>query len=140
MKSGCRVCFTSHPNWPEGGQDGKAGPSGQIRCRGCLAVTISAGIHAQWPARLVADIPFDFQIGKATLPPGQYIFNFGFLNSGPLSIQSRDGSRNAIALTSAVAPSTNSGTAKMVFNRYGSDYFLSQVWNPDESIIRGLSI
>ena len=44
-----------------------------------------------------------------------------------------------MVLTNPVAPSKNDGEAKLVFNRYGTDYFLSQVWNPDESIVRGLS-
>ena len=103
-----------------------------------LMLVVAVG-SAQTSVRAVADIPFDFHVGNATLPSGQHMIKSGFPTSDTLSIQSKVGSRNAIAMTLAVTPSKKDGAAKLVFNRYGSNYFLSQVWNPADSIVRGLS-
>ena len=41
-------------------------------------------------------------------------------------------------MTMAVTQGKSDGPSKLVFNQYGSNYFLSQVWNPNDSIVRGL--
>jgi len=109
----------------------------------CLSVVVAllltmGVVFAQTSARVLADIPFDFHVGNATLPSGQYMIKSGFPTRDALSFQSRYGSRNAMTLTTAVSPSKGDGVAKLVFNRYGSNYFLSQVWNPSDSIVRGV--
>ena len=109
-----------------------------------LAVTLSlvlgvAVVSAQNSHTLVGDIPFDFHVGKALLPAGEYTVKSTIPVSGAICIQSTDGSKSAMVQTFALAPSKGDGAAKLVFNRYGSTYFLSQVWNPSESIVLGLS-
>lgn len=103
-----------------------------------LMLVVAVG-SAQTSVRAVANIPFDFHVGNATLPSGQYMIKSGFPTTGTLSIQSKDGSGNAIAMTLAVAPIKGDGKAKLVFSRYGSEYFLSEVWNPADTIVRGLT-
>jgi len=102
-----------------------------------LTLALAVGL-AQTPARGSADIPFNFHVGNATLPAGPYQVKSGYPTTDSLSIRSKDGSKGAIVMTSAVAPMKADGTAKLVFNQYGSEYFLSQVWNPSDSIVRGV--
>ncbi|HVN83185.1 MAG TPA: hypothetical protein VMW38_29645 [Terriglobia bacterium] len=108
-----------------------------------LAVAVSIMLvvavgSAQTPSRGSADIPFNFHVGNATLPAGPYQVNSGYPTTDSLSIRSKDGSKGAIVMTSAVAPMKADGTSKLVFNQYGSEYFLSEVWNPYDSIVRGV--
>jgi hypothetical protein len=106
-----------------------------------MAVSLSLAVavgSAQSSPSLKADIPFDFHVGRATLPSGEYTVKSVSPASGAICIQSRDGSKVAMALTIPFAPSKKDGPAKMVFNRYGSDYFLSQVSNPSDSLVREL--
>ena len=109
-----------------------------------LAVTLSmllgvAVVSAQTSHTLVGDIPFDFHVGKALLPAGEYTVKSGLPFFDAICIQSKDGSKSAMVQTFGLAPGKEGGTAKLVFNRHGSTYFLSQIWKPSESIVRGLS-
>jgi hypothetical protein len=100
-----------------------------------LAVAVGS---AQSSARASANIPFDFHVGNATLPSGQYLVKSGTPTIDTLVIQSKDGSRSALAMTHGVKLTQSDSAAKLVFNQYGTNYFLSQVWNPSDSIVRGL--
>ena len=100
-----------------------------------LAVAVS---FAQTSARASAKIPFDFHVGNITLPSGLYLVKSGFPTVDTLLIQSKDASRSAVAMTQGVKSTQRDGAAKLVFNQYGTNYFLSQVWNPSDSIVRGL--
>jgi hypothetical protein len=77
---------------------------------------------------LVANIPFQFNVGKAVLPSGEY--RVKPMNPSTLLIQSKDGHQAAIAMTIGVRSSKEGDTGKLVFNRYGTQYFLSKVWHP----------
>jgi len=104
-----------------------------------VALTLAVAIgFAQTSSRGSADIPFNFHVGNATLPAGQYLVNSGYPTTTSLLIRSKDGSKGAMVMTSAIAPMKADGAAKLVFNQYGSDYFLSEVWNPSDSIVRGV--
>jgi len=85
---------------------------------------------------LVANIPFDFHVGKALLPSGAY--DVKPLNPGTLLIQSKDGSSSAISLTIGVSSGKIQDTGRLVFNRYRDEYFLSKVWRPGSSTGREL--
>jgi hypothetical protein len=74
----------------------------------------------------VANIPFQFNVGKAALPAGEY--HVKQMNTSTLMIQSKDGHRAAVALVTVVSSSKEGDKGKLVFNRYGTQYFLSKVW------------
>ena len=75
-------------------------------------------------------VPFDFNVGTQALPAGQYT-----LDRGPaprtMMIRSDDGRRAAIVLTQPMSSVVARHAGKLVFHRYGSTYFLSEVWSPD---------
>jgi hypothetical protein len=77
---------------------------------------------------LVVNIPFAFVAGNATLPAGEYrVQNWG-LTSSVLLIQCSDPSESAMVITNAARAKELQSESKLVFNRYGKRYFLSQVW------------
>src|SRR5262249_17180608 len=76
---------------------------------------------------LVANIPFQFNVGKVVLPFGEY--GVRMLDPATLMIQSRDGQRAAFATTIGANSSKKVDEGKLVFNRYGTQCFLSQIWS-----------
>lgn len=103
-----------------------------------LALLAGGTVYSQSPSILVANIPFDFHVGTATLPAGSYIVKPADFTAGVLQIQNKDNGKSALAPTFAGSPTNRETQPKLVFNRYGADYFLSKVCNPYRSIIHQL--
>ena len=80
--------------------------------------------------RITANIPFDFNISEKKLPAGKYSVGRAINQSDDLivSINDLEGRSKAIRLSNTVVRSRPTGKALLVFNRYGDQYFLSQVW------------
>ena len=78
---------------------------------------------------LVAEIPFEFNVGNKTLPAGEYLVRSVSDDSSivVLSIQSRDGKAGAMLMMRSVQGKTPD-RAKLMFNRYGNQYFFAQSW------------
>jgi hypothetical protein len=93
-----------------------------------FALTIVSA-QAQSANRITAHMPFDFQVGAKTLPAGDY--SVRRLSSNALLIESADGQQSAVAQAPRnVEGNANAkpSTEKLVFRRYGDQYFLAQVW------------
>jgi hypothetical protein len=95
-----------------------------------IVVVFGIGSFAQSPSRVTATIPFEFNVGNQTLPAGRY--EFKTLNrqayGGSIVVRSTDDA-NAAAIVPAMAnDSAGAGDdVGLVFNRYGSTYFLSRI-------------
>jgi hypothetical protein len=100
------------------------------------AVSVSAQSDER---RIVVDIPFDFVVEKRTLPAGVYTIKSISSNSDKiLLIRSADGRQSALANTNAVEASAAQKRSKLIFQRYGDQYFLSQVWSRGGNVGREL--
>ena len=96
-----------------------------------LAVT---SISAQSNHYFQVTIPFEFAINSKTLPPGEYIVKrVSSDKPGWLSISSINGRTGLSVLTHGVRARTLLAESKLVFRRYGDQYFLSQVWEAGDS-------
>ena len=96
---------------------------------GLAILLMVASVQAQSVGKLEVNIPFEFQVGSKTLPAGQY--SVKRLSQSSMLIRSADGQFSLIAQTPKVLTSDEKGKAlmeKLVFNKYGQQYFLSQVW------------
>ena len=93
-----------------------------------LAATAPA--RAQSVQEQTANITFTFNVGDKTFPAGLY--RVRQLNPASdrvaLEIKSEDGRLSKIMLTSFVRPGKNTEQARLVFTRYGEQYFLTTVW------------
>ena len=76
--------------------------------------------------KIKADIPFDFTVGKARLSAGQYTIQRG-TSQGTIKLSCEKSS--VMALTSGGSTSSAPSHAKLVFHKYGDQYFLAQVWD-----------
>ena len=77
---------------------------------------------------LKADIPFNFVVGDTQLPSGEY--HVKQLRPGVIQVQDKVTRSSAIVMTTGVQTGKTSDVGKLVFNRYGDNYFLSRIWEP----------
>ena len=70
------------------------------------------------------DIPFAFTVGSTHFAPGRYILTHPWEHL--LMVQGA--TRSAQAMSSYETSLTPSGTSKVIFHRYGNQYFLREVW------------
>jgi hypothetical protein len=101
----------------------------------CMSAQAQSNQH-----QLKASIPFNFQIGRQTLPAGDYTISFvnADSNARTLLIKSNDGRDAKMLQLTPIEARQMQETGRLVFNRYGADYFLAQVWSPADST--GLSV
>lgn len=90
--------------------------------------------------KLRANIPFDFVVANQKLPAGKYSIGRLVQNSGDsvLLISSVDGGVHAIRWSTPLESRFLKNKGTLVFNRYGDQYFLSQVWPAGSSTGRKL--
>jgi hypothetical protein len=86
---------------------------------------------------LVGKIPFEFRVGKSILPAGEYELTAGMAPQ-VLRIRSTSGNDTVMTLVNAAETLNGPKECKLVFNRYGSTYFLSQVWRAANN--RGIAL
>jgi hypothetical protein len=78
-----------------------------------------------------ATVPFNFNVGSRVLPAGTYRIESG--SSNIITLQNRNGKSAASTLVYA-ADSDGSSNGKLVFNKYGNQYFLSKVLCPAAAV------
>lgn len=94
-----------------------------------LALASAAVANGQSGRKVTARVPFDFIVADRTLRSGQYEVINANGAGDVLAIRDADGKSQTMRLTSPViANDRQDMNAKLVFHRYGSTYFLSQVW------------
>jgi len=99
------------------------------------ALWLTIALHGQTPTPggylFKVDVPFSFVASGVNLPAGHYAVSH-FPNSDWILLTSDDGRAIAMQLQIMVssAPRGQSSRGKLVFNRYGENYFLAQVWTP----------
>lgn len=76
---------------------------------------------------ITAQIPFQFHIGESVLPSGSYTVD-NHMNHSVLLFRSAHGAQAAMIFSNAVQSTGIPSPPKLVFNRYGEQYFLAQVW------------
>jgi hypothetical protein len=74
------------------------------------------------------DIPFGFVVGTTTVAPGQYAISS---QAGLTQVQ-LVGSKSYSVLSSPADPYAGSQDAKLVFHRYGDQYFLARISTASE--------
>lgn len=103
-------------------------------------VTITAEAQVFGSKQVRAHIPFAFNVGKTTLPAGEYTVTV--LNPSSdrqvLQIRSKDRRLSALVHTAETTSKDrqNADKAKLVFNRYGDTYFFAQAQMAGDSTIR----
>ena len=91
------------------------------------AFTVSTQAQSASAQKVVANIPFAFNVGNTNLPAGKYTITV--LNPSSdrkiLQVRSTTGKSAATTLTTNVIGKASDDT-KLVFHRYGDSYFFAQ--------------
>jgi hypothetical protein len=90
------------------------------------AAALTLPLGAQVTQAIRADIPFEFVVGNTTEPAGAYLFS-NQAAEGTVLMQPLGGTGGHILVTSPYSSSTSPQGPKLVFHRYGNQYFLSRV-------------
>jgi hypothetical protein len=86
-------------------------------------------------ADLKATVPFDFYAGETPLPAGLYALDVD--NAGLVWISRSDAGARCIVGSIPIGGGPNDGRAsKLVFHRYGNEYFLTEMWASGQRIGR----
>ncbi len=93
-----------------------------------LSMVAAGKCYAQGSVR--ADIPFAFVVGNTTLPAGEYqIKHLSMSNASAQVIWRTDDSVSMIVLTDVADQKGNDTEPRLIFQRYGNECFLSQIWS-----------
>ena len=97
---------------------------------GISAMLGSSLILAQESAREVANIPFAFHARETTLPAGRYTI-CAMNSQGAMRISDKK-TGHSIMVPTRGRQSGPDQTARLTFHRYGNEYFLSEIWMPQQ--------
>ena len=95
-----------------------------------LSVVAAAQCGAQQGVGAVeVNVPFAFQAGNQMLPAGEYrIQRLSAEMEGIQLIRSYDGKASTTVTSLPAESKDSSAPARLVFNRYGNEYFLAEIW------------
>jgi hypothetical protein len=98
-----------------------------------------ATVYAQDPlsSTLRLKVPFEFHVETAVLPAGQYLIRQ--YSSAVLQIQNRETANAVFAMALPAANGPAKDYSRLLFKRYGDQYFLSEVWESGQSQGRQLN-
>jgi hypothetical protein len=96
-----------------------------VTIAGLWLLVAAVAAHAEQP--LSFKIPFDFNAGNVTLAAGSY--EVSFPHQSTVLIRGNDSKHAAFVMTTRTGGNQDH-QSKLVFNRYGDRYFLSQIWAP----------
>src|SRR5258707_13383248 len=94
-----------------------------------VALFAAASVFSQGPQRLTVKVPFGFHVGNSILPAGGYSVD---TDAAPdiLRLRSDDFQSSVMIQTKSVQKLKAPKQGMVLFNRFGDEYFLSQVWTP----------
>jgi hypothetical protein len=93
---------------------------------------VAAGQSIARPRVLSTYIPFQFEVGSTKLPAGQYEIESVTTGNGTIQmIRKADGSSSARFSTMVTEPRDGNSAPKLVFHKYGNEYFLSEIRTGD---------
>jgi hypothetical protein len=101
---------------------------------------VAACANAQ-SVNLKANVPFDFAVGKSTLMAGEYgIQSISTSDGRVLAIRGANGANGVLASANSAETLNPSPNSRLVFHKYGNQYFLSQIWVQGEKTGRQFRI
>jgi len=92
-----------------------------------LALVFTLGpVMAQAQSRLDAKVPFNFTLGQKAMPAGEY--EISSATPQVYEIRNLDTKEARFVMKSQNVQAYKDQNPKLVFHKYGDQYFLSQIW------------
>jgi len=92
-----------------------------------IATTMAAPFTVPFTVKIRAEVPFDFMVGSKRLPKGEYLIE-SVNESGALTIRNAKKGKAVTFMTVRQKP-TDKPKSKLIFHRYGEQYFLARIWD-----------
>lgn len=89
----------------------------------CIAAPV---VTAQ--SAVEAAIPFAFTVRDTQYPAGTWVIERNRSNSQLQLLRSTNSKHQFMVMSIRIDASTAPGPARLIFNRYGGEYFLSEIW------------
>ena len=86
----------------------------------------AVAVEAQTASRVEVQIPFQFSAGKKTLKPGAYTIKR--MTANLVQLKNADGDAVIVNAPVNLSSTDSEATERLVFNKYGHEYFLAQIW------------
>ena len=93
------------------------------------------GVPAHAQSGIRVKVPFQFVVADKTLPEGQYLI---LSAKDSVFVQNSQGKTVAVVLSNGVSGRSIGKTGQVVFQCYGQQCFLSEVWIPTQDTGRQL--
>jgi hypothetical protein len=94
-----------------------------------LALLMSAAAQAQ-TTHMKVTVPFQFTAGNVQLPAGDYeVRALGPWGGSTLSVQNLNSNVVSVVVSNSCRSQKPASDSKLIFHRYGQQYFLAEVWN-----------
>lgn len=94
---------------------------------GFIVALIATTSATPFTVRIRAEIPFDFLVGSKRMPKGEYLIE-SVNESGTLTIRHAKKGKAVTFMTIRHKP-TDKPKSKLIFHRYGEQYFLARIWD-----------
>jgi hypothetical protein len=107
-----------------------------VAAMGALALMSFSPAQLQAQSPMSVDVPFDFYVGSQRLPAGKYAVKH---MADPAVLHVSDGNGHAsVTLSNGNYSRSATPTGRLIFTRYGDQYFLSEVHWADSTLFRQL--
>ena len=91
-----------------------------------LAVSLLVSVPNTYAQNVTqATVPFAFTIGRSEMPAGTYTIRH--ISPSVIAVRDSDTGKSVLTLVRPESAGKSSGNPKLLFNKYGNKYFLSQV-------------
>ncbi len=101
----------------------------------CIAFVSLAAVPGHGQKLFKGNVPFEFCAGHGVLPAGEY--SIGRIGWSDQSMALSSGVRWVEIMTPLTTESrTDFETPKLVFHRYGNEYFLAEMWTGADNTVR----
>jgi hypothetical protein len=103
-------------------------------------LTLLASTCAFARQAMKVSVPFEFHVGATIMPAGEYHLNWSFGESKPVLLLQSDDSQARMWVMADNILNTHGGRTegRVVFHKYGEQYFLSEVWSFGSDVGSGL--
>jgi hypothetical protein len=103
----------------------------------CLLFTTATLFAQTTPSQqlMKVNVPFSFGVENQSLPAGEYLV-LTVTPERSIRIASVDGKHSAIVNTLPNYAGSPSENSRLVFHKYGNEYFLTQVWTAGQNVAR----
>jgi len=94
-----------------------------------VALTALMPVNAQSDLQLRVTVPFDFIVGDARFPAGDYSLRPYTTAQGVMMLTNWDERRTVVFMAQSAERLTSQEKPMLVFDRYEDQYFLRQIWS-----------